>query len=406
MGACFSSPASTTKKIASYRLDVNISDFSTVHRNGQTIMRVALSSESAASIPDLWFRFSGIEFPLERVGDAITAAMVPSCMFDTEPCRVEHPLSAEASHNFAQAQNRLASWYAHLTPVTIDAPVVAANDDNRSRGVACCFSGGVDSWYSLLNHRQRVSHLLLVRGFDIGLANNALWRSVHAQTLRLAGQLGKRLIVCETNLRTVADRRRAIWGRQYDGDFWGECLHGAALAACALALGRTISELIVPATHQIDQLKPWGSSPMLDRYWSNDRVAITHDGCEVDRLAKVRAIAQDELALTSLRVCHNDTEHMNCGVCEKCVRTMLALRLCGALDRATTFPRDRAFAKLRRLDVAPNLLHHYKAMLEQARRNGDQAIVRDIEAILGLRFSAERTLAQTVRFVREWQRPA
>jgi hypothetical protein len=60
------------------------------------------------------------------------------------------------------------------------------------------------------------------------------------------------------------------------------------------------------------------------------------------RLEKVRRIAEWPEALAALRVClmFDIPAHgfPNCGQCYKCVRTMLELLLCGALNRASTFP--------------------------------------------------------------------
>lgn len=358
-----------------------------------------LESQSAVEV---WYRFEGLDTPPQPVADPFVTAMLPSCMFDQEPCHTNSVLSEKFRQNLPNAQAVLSEWYDYLEPVRVDGhrPDIAF-PVNHSDGVACCFSGGVDSWYSLITNLDRVTHLLLIRGFDIGLANTDLWRSTYDNVMRIANSLGKRVIVCETNLRDVADRRRAKWGRPFNGDFWGECLHGAALASCAQALGGTIGELIVPATHSYAQLKPWGSSPRLDRFWSNDWVKITHDGCDVDRLEKIREISRHEIALQTLRVCHNDTDSLNCGRCEKCMRTKLALYLCGALDRAESFPGGNPFQKLHRMEVPGHLVHHYEALLEEANRSGNTAVARDVETVMGRRFSVERTLTQAVRRARK-----
>jgi hypothetical protein len=385
---------------------VKIARFETDRRGDTTLLRAAVAPDQSSAPVELWFRFEGLDAPPDCISDPFVTAMLPSCMLDGEACFADGSLSAGLLRNLGAGQQLLARWYEFLTPVAVASSVSSPARSSRASGVACCFSGGVDSWFSLLRNSERVSHLLLVRGFDISLGNEPLWRAANTRAAGVARQMRKDLIICETNLRDVADRRRTVWGTQFDGDFWGRCLHGAALAACVQTLGSTIGELIVPATHSGPQLKPWGSSPALDHHWSNDRVTITHDGCEADRFGKVRAIAASDLALQSLRVCHNDCSRMNCGTCEKCVRTMLALRLCGSLERATTFPRAHAFVKLRRLSVAPHLRYHYETLLDQARRVEDREIAQAIEAILGQRFSTERSLAHAVRLLRRAYRGA
>ena len=51
---------------------------------------------------------------------------------------------------------------------------------------------------------------------------------------------------------------------------------------------------------------------------------------------KLRVIIQYPEAFSRLRVCWQNTGNYNCGVCEKCVRTMLALRALG-VDRCAMF---------------------------------------------------------------------
>ena len=270
--------------------------------------------------------------------------------------------------------------------------------------VACFFSGGVDSWYSALRNQDRITHLILVRGFDIGLDNDTLWDTARTELDAAARRLGKRVITCETNLREIADRGRAKWGAPFAGDFWGKCLHGAALGACAAALRGTVREVIVPATHTTATLKPWGSSPLLDKFWSGGGVRIVHDGCEANRFEKVRHISRSDIALQSLRVCYQNLAHTNCGHCEKCVRTMIALHVCGALDRTPAFGDADPFAKLRRLDVPAHVIRHYELLLAEARSAGDMKLSRYLEVILERRFSAERALAKLVRRMRTARR--
>ena len=376
----------------------NITD---LWNDGTALLRAQVRPFGAREPMQLWYRFDGLDGPLEATADPFIVAMLPSCMYNMEPCRIDGEASQSLVANLRRAQDVLSSWYEFLSPIPIDLPHRAAPaPEVPSSGVACCFSGDVDSWYSLLKHQPRATHLLLVRGFDIGLEDDARWNAVREDAATVAGRLGKRLITCETNLRDVADRGKAVWGQPFPGDFWGQCLQGAAMASCALSLQRTVGEVIVPAQHEFRTLKPWGSSPRLDHHWSNGAVAVRHDGCEADRLDKVRHLASVDLALQTLRVCHRDAAHANCGRCETCVRTMLQLHLCGALGRAGAFQGYDPFRMANRLDVPSSLAHHYDAMLHEAYRVDDRNVVRAIEKIMGQRFSVERTLAMAVRRAR------
>ncbi|MDX9861466.1 MAG: hypothetical protein RBS99_11165 [Rhodospirillales bacterium] len=373
---------------------MEVLDISTSERGGIAMARARLRPHDGGEPLELWYRFEGLEEPLDGMNEAVAAAMIVPCMLENEPLSLPGPLSPVFIANCVEAQRGLAGWYDDLQPITVKGPLGDAGTASPASGVIGCFSGGVDSWYSLLKHEARVTHLLLVRGFDVGLGNDILWRAARDSAAGVAGRLGKKLVTCETNLRDVADKRRSGWGKKYAGDFWGTRLHGAALASVALPLRRTIGELIVPATHSLAQIKPWGSSPQLDPLWSDGYIEITHDGCEADRVAKVRRLADSDVALATLRVCHADTSAINCGHCEKCIRTMLALRLCGALDRARTFPHPLPLSAVHALVVPPHQRHHYVALRDEARRIGDKEVLAAAEILLGDRLSAIQTTAR------------
>ena len=56
------------------------------------------------------------------------------------------------------------------------------------------------------------------------------------------------------------------------------------------------------------------------------RLGRIHDGAEARRCDKLRRLAESAPALKGLRVCWQDAG-FNCGRCEKCLRTMIALHL-------------------------------------------------------------------------------
>lgn len=380
---------------------MQIFDLKDVWHDGTALIHAKVQPGGVDEPMELWYRYEGLDDAAAAIADPFISAMLPSCMYHDEPCHAEGMTSHLDTSNLERAQNVLSEWYDELQPVRVDTVISDETATEPAKGVACCFSGGVDSWYTLLKNQDRITHILLVRGFDIGLDNCALWERTRLNVRRVAKSLGLRMIICETNLRDVADLGRADWAPNYNGDFWGRCLHGAALASCCLGLQGTIGELIVPATHEFTRLRPWGSSPRLDRYWSNGDIKITHDGCEADRLEKVRAIAESKLALETLRVCHCDTLLTNCGQCEKCMRTKLQLHLCGALDRTESFPLGDPFRKLKRLDVPPHVIHHYEALLDEAYRIGKTDVVEMVEKIVGKRFSIERMIAFALRRARK-----
>ena len=80
----------------------------------------------------------------------------------------------------------------------------------------------------------------------------------------------------------------------------------------------------------------------MDGLFSSQRIAVIHDGARHARFQKVRELASWPTALAALRVCpSNPGNGLNCGVCEKCLRTRLELFAAGveetpALGRSLT----------------------------------------------------------------------
>jgi hypothetical protein len=181
---------------------------------------------------------------------------------------------------------------------------------------------------------KTIDDLLFVRGLDIAIDDpkvDDLFAMSVLNAKRVADQFRKTLLVASTNLRHFTNRFVT----------WGKTCHGAALASIALALGERFTEANIASTYDWEHLMPWGSHPKLDPLWSNGKVLLSHDGCEATRLDKTRLVSEHLIALETLRVCYENPDSLyNCGKCRKCLRTMVELQRCGALERCQTFPQN------------------------------------------------------------------
>jgi hypothetical protein len=348
-------------------------------RAGETRLTCRVSSGHGRLPSSLWLRFPGEVDPFIRPdADPFVPPLLVHCMRARRPLVIDGEVSARLLSALPLAQDLYAQWAAAdgsgLVRVDVSAPSTVRQRQAGASGAF--FSGGVDSFYTLLRNRQRyepgdprrIAALLLVHGFDIPLSNRRLFEEVERQTRRVAHQVGARLIAVETNIRTATD----------DLD-WGRYGHGAALASVGLALGRLVHTVYVPSTSAIDELTPWGSHPALDPLWSTEAVDFVHDGGEANRDRKIELLASSPVALESLRVCwENRAGAYNCGRCEKCLRTMIELQLCGALERAARFPRAIAAADVARLTIPPNCRKYWRRMLDARHRlSGDLAVAID-----------------------------
>jgi len=239
------------------------------------------------------------------------------------------PVSPKLLKAMPEIQRRYRDFYPDLREVSIVAEPRQGAEGHRAAGVAALFSAGVDSFYTALKHQRRLSCLIFGRGLsaDTPPAQEAAAHQARAA----ASDLGLPLLEVTTDLRAFSDRY-ASWERY----------HGAGLASVALLLAPQIRTVFLPGWICHGFEVPFGSHPLLDPLWSTELVEICYDGFEANRFEKVASIAQNDAALRHLRVCTRGTAEVpNCGTCEKCLRTMVALEAAGVLARCSTFPSDR-----------------------------------------------------------------
>jgi len=240
-----------------------------------------------------------------------------------------------------QIQDIYRAWNPSLQSVWFEGAIPVEMPPQGGRRVATFFSGGVDSFYTLLTHQDEITDLVFVHGFDISLDNGPLRQSSSASLQTVAQEFGKNLIEIETNLRDFLDPL-VKWA----------IAHGSALATIGHLMAGSFGKIHIPATHTYSDLFPWGSHPLLDPLWSTETLEFVHTGCEATRVEKISRVAESDLALRSLRVCmKNPHDIYNCGRCEKCLRTMISLHAIGALERCTTFKEDIDLAIVSRLVI-------------------------------------------------------
>ncbi|MBD0425780.1 hypothetical protein [Aquisalinus flavus] len=284
------------------------------------------------------------------------------CMKKGRAFRAPAPLDPRLLASFEQIQDLYLAWVPGLTRLPAKAFESAAPRPRAGTGrVAAFFSGGVDSFYTLMKRREEITDLIFVHGFDIKLGDEALYRETLAMIEHIAGETGKNLIRLETNIRPVLD--------SYIGWDYG---HGPALAATAYLLSDQFDKIYIPSSQDYTHLFAFGSHPLLDPLWSLSDLDIVNDGAEARRIRKVEAIARHQIVLDTLRVCWmNPDSAYNCCRCEKCHRTMIALKVVGALDRCRTFPEPLRNENIRALKiVATNTRSFMTESMREAERRG------------------------------------
>lgn len=304
----------------------------------------------------VWFQGEGA--PLTRSPEAFAAAFLLAAAMEGRALTVETGLNADFIEACRRVMGVSASWWSHPSPVPgpVSARPAESADGAAASSLTLCFSGGVDSFYSL--NRFRPDRLVMATGYDIPLENIPAWRSAETAAAHAASAAGIPIDFIRSNLREHPLIRRHSWER----------IHGGALIALGLLLRKTSGSLGISASYPLHGLHPWGTHPELDPLWSTGELAVRHLGADLDRVGKIRAVGVHPVFLENLRVCWEaPTAAGNCGRCEKCLRNRLVFSQvfpgvpCPAFPPVETLVADLdAMPKLPRPDL-PVIYRRYLA---------------------------------------------
>lgn len=289
------------------------------------------------------------------------------------------------------AMQLLASWYEPTRPLpAIEAsagfhpPDVAAN-----RPVGMFLSGGLDSLFTLRKnmleiprgHPHAVERGIQLFGHDCPDPDAGVWTpgnyaAMRASIAKVAADAGVELIPMRFNVRTLDP----------DPDFYVDESSGASLSAAAHAMARSFRVLLHASSREFSNTIPYGDHPLFDLCYSGSALSFFHDGMAFSRQEKLRLVADWPVGLSNLRVCSSSPipeAYLNCGVCEKCVRTRVGLLLLGRLDDAVSFPPgDVRAEEIDGISHFHGFAHFWHRFPEELARIGRPELARAAEAKL------------------------
>ncbi|WP_071516051.1 hypothetical protein [Geitlerinema sp. PCC 9228] len=258
----------------------------------------------------------------------VATGLLPAMKVGTNQLIAKGEISAKFLSNLSTIQDIYCVWNPAFHRVDVENIKSVSKPAATEPRVGTFFSGGVDSFYTFLKRQSEITDLILVHGLDMQLQDCTLREKTSEKLREVAANFGKNLIEIETNIRELLNR-------YVD---WRDFGHGATLAAIGHLLFPHFQRIFIPASHTYAELFPCGTHLVLDPLWSSESLEFVHDGCEATRVEKIALIAKYDIALQSLRVCwRNPNSSYNCGRCEKCLMTMVALKANNALSRCTTF---------------------------------------------------------------------
>ena len=329
---------------------------------------------------ELWFEVNDSNGQyLMASFDPFVVGVLMLAMSLGEDIKINGNLSPKLIYGLKQYQQYFHYWFKdRLQVVDIVASAGEEMDgDHRQEAVASFFSGGVDSFYTLWSHlpeqervvANRLTHCVFVHGFDIPINDVRTFDTAFVHYEKMMERMGIQLIGVRTNLKELLIHCNVGWGMT----------HGTALGAVGMLWQGLVGRMYIPSTQKYSVAEPWGSNPVVDPMLSLNQLDFVHHGAHMARLDKITEICHWPVVYDAMRVCWLRPNGINnCGRCEKCLRTMMALEIEGTLRCFSTFPSKRVvnWSKWKVVD------YYEKGYLEELKERAEQRKRFDLLAIM------------------------
>jgi hypothetical protein len=328
----------------------------------------------------IWFR---TDTPVDPNADAALAASLMPAMGFGGTLSISESFSPRLMRGQREFQAIQRAWSHQwqfgdppLEEVDVLAPTHTPKPEPDAAGrVAALFSGGVDSWSTIVDHPE-LTDLVFMRGYDLmpGAAHQAeLIDKVETRLRNAARDLGLRLHVVDTNLR-----------ENFDPLTRWEAYSSSAAVAGALFVGPLFERVLIASGTDHEVQEPLGTSRSIPRLWSTERLEIADDGGRYNRVERTARVAAHPVAQRTLRVCWETPDGAyNCGRCKKCLMTMVTLEALGVREQIATFPPGLDLGAVTAMEIATRMsLGYWEDMLDAARVASRADLEQAVEAVV------------------------
>lgn len=345
-----------------------ISDFTKEYKKEKVRTSAVISYENRKQIPkSIYFEIDKQYEDYLNLGmePFLLAAAIPAMFAKEKQVFIDpqHPVSGSLINNLNLAL-RLIIRYFKLQDLFVPKFKIKTrySYDLKENRAASFFSGGIDALFTLkynhdnypIGHPKRIRDTILVKGFDIDITKDDQFEMASNACKEVAKTADVNLITIFTNIKELA----------FPGISWSKHHHGAALAAVSFLLNRKLKYFFFGSDFSIDINRPTGSDALLMHLLGDDNTYNISSGLEFNRQEKIFYLMDWHDGLKNLRVCWQDTSHLNCGTCEKCIRTKLGLHAAGINVEKMPFN-----------DKSINKNHIYNLNIKADKINGFQDIL-------------------------------
>ncbi|MCP3876367.1 MAG: hypothetical protein GY699_24905 [Desulfobacteraceae bacterium] len=316
----------------------------------------------------------------------LVGCLLPAIHLGEKRIHIEDEICPFLKEGLDVAMNILKDWTkGKYKPLTIEAKTrsqIKRVDPSRAGMV---MSGGMDSLAALRLNRMHypkihpgyVKDCFFLHGFDIGGVvergmKYPVFERAKEAIVKITDDAGAKLIPVYTNIRHLCDERV----------LWLNSFFGAVLASMAHSFSNRIDMMFIGSSYDIPNLHPCGSHPLLDPEYSSYNMRIRHRDYELSRLEKIKIVSKWDVAFNNFRVClANVPDRLNCGKCEKCVRTMTELTALDLLHKTHAFVEDEIMSEdIEQFDITIRVRPpFYWPMIPLLRKQGRDDLANTIE---------------------------
>lgn len=213
-------------------------------------------------------------------------------------------------------------------------------EDNRKQEreekALACWSGGVDSFTTVISHLAEQPLLVSLWGSDVPWDDAEEWGILEKQLRDGAKMLGLEQVTVRTSFRRLL--YESVLGKlvRESGDgWWHGFQHGIGILGhlAPVAWHENIGNVYIASSNTAEYPYTCASDPTIDNFVRFCGAKVIHDGYDLDRQSKIKRIVDfctEKKLQIPLHVCWEKTDGYNCCHCEKCWRTMLGLYAEGA----------------------------------------------------------------------------
>lgn len=251
----------------------------------------------------------------------------------------------ELDKDFCNSVPRIKNGYKSMLPeIKLDGRLkvlsIVKNDVKKraNRKSAVFFSGGVDSWCTLIRHIEERPDLISIWGSDVDYMDQQSWSKMNSVLEKEASKMGLNHVIVRSSFRKTIYEDCLTWTfeKEIKDNWWHGMQHGIAIIAHAVPYDYSegISKQYIAATYDETNNAVCASRPEIDGVVRFAGCRVYHDAL-ISRQNKVREIAafcdeRDENI--KLHVCWESGTGENCMKCEKCNRTLYGFLVLGEED--------------------------------------------------------------------------